>query len=84
MGSRRGSLPPKEGDLRHVCNKDGCLDLGQDIFFLSSETIEQISMKLDRKQVPLRLILWFLFADPSRKMATLASDWLRNFQLFLF
>ena len=56
-----------------------------DIFDFSSETAERNSTKLDRK-----LDLNFLYqvcvfrADWKNKMATLASDWLRHFRLFLW
>ena len=59
--------------------------IGLDIFDFSSETAERNSTKLDRK-----LDLNFLYqvcvfrADWKNKMATLASDWLRHFRLFLW
>ena len=55
------------------------------IFNFFSETTEQNSTKLDRKQD-----LYFLYqvcvfrADRKNKMAALASDWLRHFQLLLW
>ena len=54
------------------------------IFDFSSETAEQNSTKLDRKQDPNALYQVCVFrADRKNKMAALASDWLRHFQLLL-
>ena len=73
MRSKRGSLPPKEGDLT-------CMD----IFDFSSETAKRNSMKLDRKQDLNVLYQVCVFrADRKNKMAALASDWLRHFRLLL-
>ena len=59
--------------------------IGWDIFDFSSETAEQNSTKLDRKQDLNVLYQVCVFrADPKNKMATLASDWLRHFQLLLW
>ena len=56
--------------------------IGWDIFDFSSETAERNSMKLDRKQDILVLYEVCVFrADRKNKMAALASDWLRHFQL---
>ena len=55
------------------------------IFDFSSETAEQNSTKLDRKQVLNILYQFCVFlADRKNKMAALASDWLRNFRLLLW
>ena len=55
------------------------------IFDFSSETAEQNSTKLDRKQDPNALYQVCVFrADRKNKMAALASDWLRHFQLLLW
>ena len=52
------------------------------IFDFSSETTEQNSTKLDRKQDPNVLYQVFVFrANRKNKMAALASDWLRHFRL---
>ena len=59
--------------------------IGWDIFDFSSETAEQNSMKLDRKQDLNVLYQVCVFqADRKNKMATLASDWLRHFRLLLW
>ena len=56
-----------------------------DIFDFSSETAEQNSTKLDRKQDLNVLCQVCVFrADRKNKMAALASDWLRHFRLFLW
>ena len=56
-----------------------------DIFDFSSETTERNSPKLDRKQDLNALYQVCVFrADQKNKMATLASDWLRHFQLLLW
>ena len=56
-----------------------------DIFDFSSETAERNWMKLDRKQdlnvLYQDCVFW---ADRKNKMAALASDWLRHFQLVLW
>ena len=58
---------------------------GWDIFDFSSETTERNSTKLDRKQDLNVLYQVCVFrADRKNKMATLASDWLRHFRLFLW
>ena len=55
------------------------------IFDFSSETAEQNSTKLDRKQDLNALYQVCVFrADPKNKMAALASDWLRHFRLLLW
>ena len=51
------------------------------IFDFSSKTIERNSTKLDRKQ---DLNVCVFRADPENKMAALASDCLRHFQLLLW
>ena len=54
------------------------------IFDFFSETAEQNSTKLDRKQDINSLYQVCVFpADRKNKMAALASDWLRHFRLFL-
>ena len=59
--------------------------IGWDIFDLSSETTEQNSTKLDRKQDLNVLYQVCVFqADPKNKMAAMASDWLRHFWLLLW
>ena len=56
-----------------------------DIFDFSSETGERNSTKLDRKQDLNVLYQVCVFrADRKNKMAALASDWLRHFQLLLW
>ena len=56
--------------------------IGWDIFDSSSETAEQNSMKLDRKQDLNVLYQVCVFqADRKNKMAALASYWLRHFRL---
>ena len=58
--------------------------IGLDIFDFSSETAEQNSAKLDRKQDLNILYQVCVFrADRKNKMAALASDWLRHFWLLL-
>ena len=55
------------------------------IFDFSSETTEQHSTKLDRKQDLNALYQVCVFrADRKNKMAALASDWLRHFRLLLW
>ena len=55
------------------------------IFDFSSETTEQNSTKLDRKQELTILFQVCVFrVDPKNKMAALASDWLRHFRLLLW
>ena len=59
--------------------------IGLDIFDFSSETAERNSTKLDSKQDLNVLYQVFVFwADRKNKMAVLASDWLRHFQLPLW
>ena len=59
--------------------------IGWDIFNFSSETAGQNSTKLDRKQDLNVLCQVCVFqADQKNKMASLASDWLRHFQLVLW
>ena len=59
--------------------------IGWDIFDFSSETAERNSTKLDRKQDLNVLYQVCVFrADQKNKMAALASDWLRHFQLLLW
>ena len=56
-----------------------------DIFDFSSESTERNSTKLDRKQDLNVLYQVCVFqADRKNKMAALASDWLRHFQLLLW
>ena len=59
--------------------------IGWDIFDFFSETTERNSTKLDRKQ-DLKVLykVYVLWADRKNKMAALASDWLRHFQLLLW
>ena len=55
------------------------------IFDFSSETAEQNSTKLDRKQELNILYHVCVFrADRKNKMAAMASDWLRHFRFFLW
>ena len=59
--------------------------IGWDIFDFSSETAEQNSTKLDRKQDLNILYQVCVFrADRKNKMAALASNWLRHFPLLLW
>ena len=59
--------------------------IGWDILDFSSETVERNSTKLDRKQDLNALYQVCVFrADRKNKMAALASDWLRHFQLLLW
>ena len=59
--------------------------IGWDIFDFSSETAKWNSTKLDRKQDLNVLYQVCVFrADRKNKMAALASDWLRHFQLLLW
>ena len=59
--------------------------IGWDIFDFSSETTEQNSTKLDRKQELIILYQVCVFrADRKNKMAALASDWLTHFRLLLW
>ena len=59
--------------------------IGWNIFDFFSETAERNSMKLDRKQDLNVLYQVCVFrADRKNKMAALASDWLRHFQLLLW
>ena len=59
--------------------------IGWDIFHFSSETAEQNSTKLDRK-LDLNVLyqVCVFLADQKNKMATLASDWPRHFELLLW
>ena len=58
---------------------------GWGIFDFSSETAERNSTKLDRKQYLNVLYQVCVFrAIREKKMAALASDWLRHFQLLLW
>ena len=55
------------------------------IFDFSSETTEQNSTKLDRKQeLNILYQVCVFWVDRKNKMATLASDWLRHFRLLLW
>ena len=59
--------------------------IGWDIFDFFSETPEQNSMKLDRKQDLNALYQVCVFrSDRKNKIADLASDWLRHFRLLLW
>ena len=59
--------------------------IGWDIFDFSSETVEQNSTKIDRKQDLNVLYQVCVFrAELKNKMAALASDWLRYFRLLLW
>ena len=59
--------------------------IGWDIFDFFSETAEQNSTKLDRKQDIKALYQVCIFwADQKNKMVALASDWLRHFRLLLW
>ena len=59
--------------------------IGWDIFDFSSKTAELNSTKLDRKQdLKAQYQVCVFRADRKNKMATLASDWLRHFQLLLW
>ena len=59
--------------------------IGWDIFNFSSETAEQNSTKLDRKQDLIVLYQVCVFrADRKNKMAALASDWVRHFRILLW
>ena len=59
--------------------------IGWDIFDIFSETAEQNSTKLDRKQDLNALYqVCVLRADRKKKMAALASDWLRHFRLLFW
>ena len=59
--------------------------IGWDIFDFSSETAERNSTKLEKKQDLNVLYQVCVFrADRKNKVATLASDWLRHFQLLLW
>ena len=59
--------------------------IGWDIFDFSSETAEQNSKKLDRKQDLNVLYQVCIFpANRKNKMAALVSDWLRHFRLLLW
>ena len=61
-----------------------CPSLTFHIFDFSSETTEQNSTKLDRKQELNILYQVCVFrADRKNKMAAIASDWLRHFRLLL-
>ena len=59
--------------------------IGWDIFDFSSETAEQNSTKLDRKQdLNVLYLVCVLLADRKNKMAARVSDWLRHFWLLLW
>ena len=59
--------------------------IGWDIYDFSSETAEQNTTKLDRKQdLNVLYQVCVLRADRKNKMAALASDWLRHFRLLLW
>ena len=59
--------------------------IGWDIFDFSSETAEQNSTILDRKQdLNVLYQVCVFWADRKNKIATLASDWLRHFRLLLW
>ena len=59
--------------------------IGWDIFDFSSETAEQNSTKLDRKQdLNILYQVCVLSGDRKDKMAALTSDWLRHFRLLLW
>ena len=62
-----------------------CPVIGWDIFDFSSETAERNSTKRDRKQ-DLNVVyqVCIFRANRKNKMAALASDWLRHFQLLLW
>ena len=61
------------------------LTWAEGIFDFSSETAEQNSTKLDRKQDLNALYQVCVFrADRKNKMAALASDWLRHIRLLLW
>ena len=54
--------------------------IGLDIFNFSTETTEENSRKLDRKQdLDVLYQVWIFWADWETKMAALASNWLRHF-----
>ena len=58
--------------------------IGRDIFDFFSETAERNTTKLDRKQdLNVLYQVCVFWADRKNKMAALASDWLRHFQLLL-
>ena len=59
--------------------------IGWDIFHFSSQTVERNSTKLDRKEdLNVLYQVCDFRADRKNKMAALASDWLRHFQLLLW
>ena len=59
--------------------------IGWDIFDFSSVTADRNSTKLDRKQdLNVLYQVCVFLADRKNKMAALASDWLRHFQLLLW
>ena len=59
--------------------------IGWYIFDFSSETAEQNSTKLDRKQdLNVLYQVYVFWADRKNKMAALASEWLRHFRLLLW
>ena len=59
--------------------------IGWDIFNFSSETAEWNSTKLDRKQdLNVFYHVCVFRADQKNKMAALAPDWLRHFQLIIW
>ena len=59
--------------------------IGWDIFEFSSETAEQNSTQLDRKQdLKARYQVCVFQADRKNKMAALTPDWLRHFRILLW
>ena len=59
--------------------------LAETFFDFSSETAEQNSTKLDRKQhLNVLYQVCVFLADRKKKIAALASDWLRHFRLLLW
>ena len=59
--------------------------IGWVIFDFSSETAERNSTNIDRKQdLNVNYQVCVFWADPKKKMAALASDWLTHFQLLLW
>ena len=88
MGKRATSkVTPEPKAQVHYCDHAMSVvrpSLTFHIFDFSSETTEQKSRKLDRKQDFNVLYQVCVFrADRKNKMAALASDWLRHFRLFI-
>ena len=80
------SVPEPKAQV-HYCDHASSvrLSLTFHIFYFSSETAEQNSTKLDRKQdLNILYQVWVFRADRKNKMAALASDWLRHFRLLLW